>query len=115
MGFVLRSTDLSPDVAAVDEDLFDEGQCVAGSRQDAASSVAGLDPGGMEPRPQVRNREAQTSGGAVPAVLTLGKANAASSRSAWRPLESLGAVAVRPPWALNKCSGYDPSRSARRG
>ena len=47
MGLVLRPADQSPGVAAVGEDLLDEGKGAAGSFQDAARPVAVLDVGGV--------------------------------------------------------------------
>ena len=45
MGLVLRPADQSPGVAAVGEDLLDEGKGAAGSLQDATGPVPVLDVG----------------------------------------------------------------------
>ena len=48
MGLVLRPADQPPGVAAVGEDLLDEGKGSSGSLQDAAGAVTVLDIGGMD-------------------------------------------------------------------
>jgi hypothetical protein len=48
MGLVLRPAYQPPSVAAVGEDLLDEGKGAAGSLQDAAGAVAVLDVGAMD-------------------------------------------------------------------